>query len=53
MAGMRLVSPEEINEHKDTFSRPKIRVLLETAGFDRVETGYFEMGLNLWARATK
>jgi len=53
MAGMHLVSPEEINEHKDTFSRPKIRTLLETAGFDRVETGYFEMGLNLWAMATK
>jgi len=53
MARMHLVSPEEIKEHKDTFSHPKIRALLETAGFDRVETGYFEMGLNLWARATK
>jgi 2-polyprenyl-3-methyl-5-hydroxy-6-metoxy-1,4-benzoquinol methylase len=53
MAGMHLVSPEEINEHKDTFSRKKIKTLLETAGFERVETGYFEMGLNLWARAAK
>lgn len=53
MAKMRLVSPEEINEHKDTFNRQKLRTLLETAGFDRIETGYFEMGLNLWARATK
>ena len=53
MAKMHLISPEEINEHKDTFSRPKIRALLEMAGIDRVETGYFEMGLNLWAKATK
>jgi SAM-dependent methyltransferase len=36
MAGMHLVSPEEIKEHKDTFSRKKIRTLLGTAGFDRL-----------------
>jgi 2-polyprenyl-3-methyl-5-hydroxy-6-metoxy-1,4-benzoquinol methylase len=53
MARMHLVSPEEINDHKDSYSRKKIGTLLEKARFGRVETGIFEMGLNLWAQATK
>lgn len=53
MAKVSLVSPEEIDEHKDTYSRGKIRVLLKTAGFNYVKTGYFELCLNLWAQATK
>jgi SAM-dependent methyltransferase len=54
MARLRLVSPEEIDEHQDRYDRTAIRRRLVDAGFPEpaIETGTFELGMNLWARAT-
>lgn len=55
LAGVNLVSREEIDEHKDTYSHNKLSKLLVTAGFDKnnIEMGYFEIFMNIWLRATK
>ncbi len=55
MALLKLVSPVEINDHKDTFSHKKIIALLEKSGFKKVNIrlGYFEMFMNIWACAQK
>ena len=55
MAGLRLVSPVEIAEHKDAYSHAKISRLLAESGFDREKTrlGYFECFMNIWASAQK
>ena len=55
MARARLVSSEEIDEHKTQYTSRQVLDLLARNGFDRrrVRWGYFEMGLNLWATATK
>ena len=55
MARMRLVSPAEIDEHKDAYDRSSILAMLMVAGFreENLQGGYFELGLNVWAAATK
>lgn len=55
LAKLRLVSPVEIEEHKDAYTHPRIGDLLVRGGFDRagMKFGYFEVFLNLWATATK
>lgn len=55
MALLKLVSPIEINDHKDTFSHNKISALLENNGFkkENIKLGYFEMFMNIWACAEK
>ncbi len=55
MAAVRLVSHEEIREHKAAYTRARLADVLEEAGFarDRVELGTFELGMNIWAKATK
>jgi SAM-dependent methyltransferase len=55
LARLNLVSAEEINEHKDTFSHRKLRNLTEAAGFHKhsSEFGYFECGMNIWCRLQK
>lgn len=55
MARLSLVSPEEIDEHGTLFTRASLAALLHDGGFDdgHVETGAFEWGMNLWARAVK
>lgn len=53
MARTGLVSRVEIDEHKDRYNHAKLRTLLREAGFDSTELGYFELGLNLWARAVR
>lgn len=53
MARLNLVSPEEIEEHFDQYDCSRIEELLREAGFDQVETGTFELGMNLWARAAR
>lgn len=55
LARLRLVSPVEIEEHKDAYTHPRIGDLLARGGFDRtgMKFGYFEVFLNLWATATK
>jgi len=55
MALLKLVSPVEIYDHKDTFSHKKITALLENCGFkkENIRLGYFEMFMNIWACAEK
>lgn len=55
LAKLKLVSKEEIDEHKDTYSHGKIIDLLKGAGFDegKIQCGYFEAYLNLWVKAGK
>jgi ubiquinone/menaquinone biosynthesis C-methylase UbiE len=55
LAKLRLVSPVEIEEHKDAYTHPRIGDLLARGGFDRggMNFGYFEVFLNLWATAVK
>lgn len=50
-ARLRLVSAEEIDEHRDAYTHARIAELLEHAGFDRkaMRFGTFEFGMNLWA----
>ena len=55
MAALGLVSREEIREHKHAYTLPLLRRCLAEAGFSiaRVNSGYFELGANLWAVAEK
>lgn len=55
MAKLRLVSPVEIEEHKDAYSHQKISSMLQEAGFskEKLQFGYFEIFMNIWATATK
>jgi ubiquinone/menaquinone biosynthesis C-methylase UbiE len=55
MSRLKLVSPEEINDHKDTYSHKKITALLQDGGFkkENIKLGYFEMFMNIWACAGK
>ncbi|HOE19253.1 MAG TPA: class I SAM-dependent methyltransferase [Syntrophorhabdaceae bacterium] len=55
MARLRLVSPAEIEEHKDGYSPEKISSVLRQGGFAAkdIRTGYFELGMNIWATAGK
>jgi SAM-dependent methyltransferase len=55
MAGIGLVSVEEVSEHKAQYSRREIMSLLLEAGFERshIRQGAFELGVNLWATAQK
>ncbi len=55
MARARLVSSEEIDEHKVQYTARQVLDLLGRSGFEqrRVRWGYFEMGMNLWATATR
>lgn len=55
MARLHLVSPVEIQEHKDSYCSSKISEMLQEANFskDKLRFGYFEMYMNIWATATK
>jgi SAM-dependent methyltransferase len=55
MARLRLVSHEEIEEHKDAYSRAQILSVLQSAGFlpDRTRSGHFELFMNTWVVAGK
>ncbi len=55
MAGINLVSPEEINEHVFVYTLPLLGWYFGKAGFElqKVKFGYFEFHLNLWATATR
>ena len=55
MAWFRLVSPREIEEHKCLYDPNKILDLFKLNQFreDDIDTGFFEMHMNIWARATK
>jgi hypothetical protein len=55
MARVRLVSPEEINEHVYAYTLPLLGWYFGRAGFDMDKTrfGYFELMMNMWAVATR
>lgn len=55
MSQVRLVSHEEIGEHKAQYSSGEIVSLLLETGYDRsrIRQGTFELGMNLWAVAQK
>ncbi len=55
MSSVRLVSHEEIDEHKAQYSGGEIVSLLLDAGFDRsrIRHGTFELGMNVWAVAQR
>ena len=55
MAGLRLVSPEEIGEHAFAYTLPLVGWYFGQAGFRmrNVRFGYFELMLNLWGYADK
>ncbi|MFA5066330.1 MAG: class I SAM-dependent methyltransferase [Dehalococcoidia bacterium] len=55
LATLKIVSPEEINEHQQFYSRRDLFKQLSAAGFatDKIVIGSFELGLNLYAIAKK
>ena len=55
MAGLNLVSTEEIEEHAFAYTLPLIGWYFGRAGFslDKLDFGYFELMLNLWATAMR
>ena len=53
MALFGLISKEEIHEHKHHYDRISIEKILMTAGFKKIKSGYFELGLNLWFTVIK
>jgi hypothetical protein len=55
MAKVRLVSPEEIDEHVYAYTLPLLGWYFGKGGFDmtKLRFGYFEMMLNMWAVAKK
>ena len=55
MARLRMVSAEEIDEHVYAYTLPLLGWYFGRAGFEmrQVRFGYFELGLNMWATATR
>lgn len=55
MAHANLVSEEEIDEHVYAYTLPLLGWYFGKAGFSmsKIEFGYFELWLNLWAKASK
>lgn len=53
LAYCRLISREEIDDHKNTFTQHKIQQNLARVGFQKIDTGTFECFMNLWAVARK
>ncbi len=55
MSRVTLVSRDEVDEHEAQYSRQEIVDVLAQGGFDRehIDTGTFELGMNLWARARR
>lgn len=55
MARVGLISKEEIHEHKHNHSKEKIENILTEAGFveKNIDSGYFELGMNIWFTAIR
>jgi SAM-dependent methyltransferase len=55
MARMGLVSAEEIHEHTYAYTLPLLGWYFGQSGFkmQKIKFGYFEFGLNMWAKAEK
>ncbi|NIS78878.1 MAG: methyltransferase domain-containing protein [Anaerolineales bacterium] len=55
MARLKLVSKEEIDDHVFAYTLPLIGWYFGMAGFSmhKLDFGYFELGLNMWATARR
>lgn len=55
LARLRLVSPEEIDEHKYAYTPGLLGWYFGRAGFEMrgIAIGHFELGMNLWATADR
>jgi len=55
LATVGMLSAVEVYDHKDRYSLSKIVKILEKGGFKtaQIEGGYFELGMNIWIRASK
>jgi 2-polyprenyl-3-methyl-5-hydroxy-6-metoxy-1,4-benzoquinol methylase len=55
LARLRLVSPVEVYDHKETYSHKKIIRILEDSGFkkENITLGYFEIFMNIWGKIRK
>jgi SAM-dependent methyltransferase len=55
MSRIGLLTPESIDEHKESYCPAKARAMLLAAGFpeDGVSAGHFELFMNVWARGRK
>lgn len=55
MASLRLVSKDEINDHKMSYNKALMSKYLSKAGFprERISFGYFDLFLNHWAYVKK
>lgn len=55
MGKVGLISSEEIHEHKTHYTRLKIEDIINKAGFkkEKIKSGYFELGFNMWFTAVK
>lgn len=51
LAKLNFVSPQEIEEHKHSYSQIKILRVLQESGFEKIKMGYFEAGMNIWIKA--
>lgn len=55
MSKARLVSPEEIMEHKGAYTPRELRNIIKDAGFSPggMSFGYFELFMNIWGAVAK
>jgi SAM-dependent methyltransferase len=55
MARVGLISSEEIHEHKHNHSKGKIEDIMEEGEFSKgkINSGFFELGMNMWFTAKK
>ena len=55
MAFAKLVSPEEIDDHKSAYDSRSLRSIIHEGGFatEKIQSGYFEGFVNVWATARK
>ena len=53
LASLRLISREEIDDHKNVFTQQKLKNILADAGFNDIQSGTFECMMNLWGLAHK
>ena len=55
LAGLKIISAAEINDHKGAYSHKTLAAYMSDAGFakDKMKFGYFELFLNIWAFADK
>ena len=55
MAKFKMVSAVEIEDHKDTYTKNKLKNMLAASGYakNNIQSGYFECFANIWIMAQK